>query len=200
MDRSQVVKQIEKLLSRLIFDKKGVKIDVIPLEEGEPRHHEFPSYKKYIIDVHVNPYKFNNVTDEFDQSYYDFMNNTDDIVDENVKYLGIEPEEIAVRYIIDDQDNFISMVENIVYNKWSEVEKEFKIQYVTSRIGPEQDLDLTEVSMRQRGPRYPEFHIFIGTKLTEYPTVTTTNNRIHEIIWNAVHEILPIGEMFVELV
>jgi hypothetical protein len=54
--------------------------------------------------------------------------------------------------------------------------------------------------MRQRGPRYPEFHIFIGTKLTEYPTVTTTNNRIHEIIWNAVHEILPIGEMFVELV
>ena len=199
MNSSQVTKQIEKLLSRLIFEKKGVKIDVRPYQEGQ-EHHEFPNWKKYIIDVHVNPYKFNNVTADFDQSYYDFMINVDDIVDENVKYLGIEPEKIAVRYVIDDKDKFISMVENIVYNKWPEVEKEFKIQYVTSRIGPEQDLDLTEVSMRQRGPRYPEFHIFIGTKLTEYPTVTTTNNRIHEIIWNAVHEILPIGEMFVELV
>ena len=199
MNSSQVTKQIEKLLSRLIFEKKGVKIDVRPYQESQ-EHHEFPNWKKYIIDVYVNPYKFNNVTAEFDQSYYDFMINVDDIVDENVKYLGIEPEEIAVRYVIDDKDKFISMVENIVYNKWTEVEKEFKIQYVTSRIGPEQDLDLTEVSMRQRGPRYPEFHIFIGTKLTEYPTVTTTNNRIHEIIWNAVHEILPIGEMFVELV
>jgi hypothetical protein len=199
MNSSQVTKQIEKLLSRLIFEKKGVKIDVRPYQESQ-EHHEFPNWKKYIIDVYVNPYKFNNVTAEFDQSYYDFMINVDDIVDENVKYLGIEPEKIAVRYVIDDKDKFISMVENIVYNKWPEVEKEFKIQYVTSRIGPEQDLDLTEVSMRQRGPRYPEFHIFIGTKLTEYPTVTTTNNRIHEIIWNAVHEILPIGEMFVELV
>jgi len=199
MNSSQVTKQIEKLLSRLIFEKKGVKIDVRPYQESQ-EHHEFPNWKKYIIDVYVNPYKFNNVTAEFDQSYYDFMINVDDIVDENVKYLGIEPEKIAVRYVIDDKDKFISMVENIVYNKWTEVEKEFKIQYVTSRIGPEQDLDLTEVSMRQRGPRYPEFHIFIGTKLTEYPTVTTTNNRIHEIIWNAVHEILPIGEMFVELV
>ena len=199
MNSSQVTKQIEKLLSRLIFEKKGVKIDVRPYQESQ-EHHEFPNWKKYIIDVYVNPYKFNNVTAEFDQSYYDFMINVDDIVDENVKYLGIEPEKIAVRYVIDDKDKFISMVENIVYNKWPEVEKEFKIQYVTSRIGPEQDLDLTEVSMRQRGPRYPEFHIFIGTKLTEFPTVTTTNNRIHEIIWNAVHEILPIGEMFVELV
>jgi hypothetical protein len=200
MDRSQVVKQIEKLLSRLIFDKKGIKINVVPYDKNLNYSNEFPSYKKYIINVHVNPYKFNDVNDEFDQSYYDFMISADDVVDDNVKYLGIETEDIAVRYIIDDQDNFISMVENIVYNKWPEVEKEFKIQYVTSRIGPEQDLDLTEVSMRQRGPRYPEFHIFIGTKLTEYPTVSTTNNRIHEIIWNAVHEILPIGEMFVELV
>ena len=81
MDRSQVAKQIEKLLSRLLFDKKGVKIDVIPLDKGEPRHYDFPSYKKYIIDVHVNPYKFNNVTDDFDQSYYDFITNVDDIVD-----------------------------------------------------------------------------------------------------------------------
>ena len=198
MDRSQVVKQIEKLLSRLIFDKKGLKIDVIALEEGELRHHEFPSYKKYIIDVHVNPYKFNNVTDEFDQSYYDFMNNTDDIVDENVKYLGIEPEEIAVRYIIDDQDKFISMMENIIYDKWPEVEREF-IRHIGNRVLLDEP-ELTEVSIRQRGPRYPEFTLYLGTKAKEQGGNTYKQRMSNELLWNAVHEILPIGEMFVELV
>jgi hypothetical protein len=198
MDRSQVVKQIEKLLSRLIFDKKGVKIDVIPLEEGEPRHHEFPSYKKYIIDVHVNPYKFNNVNDEFDQSYYDFMINADDIVDDNVKYLGIETEDIAVRYIIDDQDKFISMMEDIVYNNWTEVERDF-IQNIENRILLDEP-ELTEVSIKQRGPRYPEFTIYLGTKAKEQGGNTQKQRISNELLWNAVHEILPVNEMFVELV
>lgn len=199
MDRSQVAKQIEKLLSRLIFDKKGVEIDVRPYKKDE-EHYDFPSWKKYIINVHVNPYKFNNVNDEFDQSYYDFMINVDDIVDENVKYLGVEPEDVAVKYTIDNKDEFMEMMEEIIYEKWPEVEKEFEIQYVTSRIGPEQDLDLTEVSMRQRGPRYPEFYIFIGSKLTKYLADDSKNRRIHEIIWQAIHEKLPVSEMFVELV
>ena len=194
MDRSQIAKQIEKLLSRLIFDKKGVKIDVRPYQKGQ-EHHDFPSWKKYIIDVHVNPYKFNNVTDEFDSSYYEFMINVDDIVDENVKYLGVEPEEVAVKYIIDNQDEFIEMMENIIYEKWPEVEKEYKIESGTTH-----EPELTEVSMRQRGPRYPEFYIFIGTKLTEYPASDSKNRRIHEIIWQAVHEKLPVSEMFVELI
>ena len=198
MDSSQVSKQIEKLLSRLIFDKKGVKIDVIPLEEGEPRHHEFPSYKKYIIDVHVNPYKFNNVTDEFDQSYYDFMINADDIVDDNVKYLGIETEDIAVRYIIDDQDKFISMMEDIVYNNWTEVERDF-IQNIENRILLDEP-ELTEVSIKQRGPRYPEFTIYLGTKAKEQGGNTQKQRISNELLWNAVHEILPVNEMFVELV
>ena len=50
MNSSQVTKQIEKLLSRLIFEKKGVKIDVRPYQEVQ-EHHEFPNWKKYIIDV-----------------------------------------------------------------------------------------------------------------------------------------------------
>lgn len=199
MDRSQVAKQIEKLLTRLIFDKKGVEIDV-RLYKKDEEHYDFPSWKKYIINVHVNPYKFNNVNDEFDLAYYDFMINLDDIVDENVKYLGVEPEDVAVKYTIDNQDEFIKMMEKIIDEKWPEVEKEFEIQYVTSRIGPKQDLDLTEVSMRQRGPRYPEFYLFIGTKLTEYPASDSKNRRIHEIIWQAVQEKLPVSEMFVELV
>ena len=194
MDRSQIAKQIEKLLSRLIFDKKGVKIDVRPYQKGQ-EHHDFPSWKKYIIDVHVNPYKFNNVTDEFDLSYYEFMINVDDIVDENVKYLGVEPEEVAVKYIIDNKDEFIKMMENIIDEKWPEVEKEYKIESGTTH-----EPELTEVSMRQRGPRYPEFYIFIGTKLTEYPASDSKNRRIHEIIWQAVHEKLPVSEMFVELI
>lgn len=194
MDRSQIAKQIEKLLSRLIFDKKGVKIDVRPYQKGQ-EHHDFPSWKKYIIDVHVNPYKFNNVTDEFDSSYYEFMINVDDIVDENVKYLGVEPEEVAVKYIIDNQDEFIEMMENIIYEKWPEVEKEYKIESGTTN-----EPELTEVSMRQRGPRYPEFYIFIGTKLTEYPASDSKNRRIHEIIWQAIQEKLPVSEMFLELV
>ena len=194
MDRSQIAKQIEKLLSRLIFDKKDVKIDVRPYQKGQ-EHHDFPSWKKYIIDVHVNPYKFNNVTDEFDSSYYEFMINVDDIVDENVKYLGVEPEEVAVKYIIDNKDEFIKMMENIIDEKWPEVEKEYKIESGTTH-----EPELTEVSMRQRGPRYPEFYIFIGTKLTEYPASDSKNRRIHEIIWQAVHEKLPVSEMFVELV
>ena len=194
MDRSQIAKQIEKLLSRLIFDKKGVKIDVRPYQKGQ-EHHDFPSWKKYIIDVHVNPYKFNNVTDEFDSSYYEFMINVDDIVDENVKYLGVEPEEVAVKYIIDNKDEFIKMMENIIDEKWPEVEKEYKIESGTTH-----EPELTEVSMRQRGPRYPEFYIFIGTKLTEYPASDSKNRRIHEIIWQAVHEKLPVSEMFVELI
>ena len=198
MDSSQVSKQIEKLLSRLIFDKKGVKIDVIPLEEGEPRHHEFPSYKKYIIDVHVNPYKFNNVTDEFDQSYYDFMINADDIVDDNVKYLGIETEDIAVRYIIDDQDKFISMMEDIVYNNWTEVERDF-IRNIENRVLLDEP-ELTEVSIKQRGPRYPEFTIYLGTKAKEQGGNTQKQRISNELLWNAVHEILPVNEMFVELV
>ena len=198
MDSSQVSKQIEKLLSRLIFDKKGVKIDVIPFKEGEPRHHEFPSYKKYIIDVHVNPYKFNNVNDEFDQSYYDFMINADDIVDDNVKYLGIETEDIAVRYIIDDQDKFISMMEDIVYNNWTEVERDF-MQNIENRILLDEP-ELTEVSIKQRGPRYPEFTIYLGTKAKEQGGNTQKQRISNELLWNAVHEILPVNEMFVELV
>lgn len=194
MDRSQVAKQIEKLLSRLIFDKKGVEIDVRPYKKNE-EHYDFPSWKKYIINVHVNPYKFNNVNDEFDLAYYDFMINLDDIVDENVKYLGVEPEDVAVKYTIDNQDEFIEMMENIIYEKWPEVEKEYKIESGTTH-----EPELTEVSMRQRGPRYPEFYLFIGTKLTEYPASDSKNRRIHEIIWQAVHEKLPVSEMFVELV
>lgn len=194
MNRSQVVKQIEKLLSRLIFEKKGVKIDVRTFRPAQ-EHLEFPSWKKYIIEVHVNPYKFNNVTDDFDPNYYDFMINVDDIVTENVKYLGIESEDVAVKYIIDNQDKFINMMENIVYEKWPEVEKEYKIE-----SGTTQEPELTEVSIRPRGPRYPEFYIFIGTKLTEYPASDSKNRRIHEIIWQAVQEKLPVSEMFVELV
>ena len=198
MDRSQVVKQIEKLLSRLIFDKKGIKINVVPYDKNLNYSNEFPSYKKYIIDVHVNPYKFNNVTDEFDQSYYDFMNNTDDIVDENIKYLGIETEDIAVRYIIDDQDNFISMMENIVYNKWPEVEKEF-IRNIENRALLDEP-ELTEVSIRQRGPRYPEFTLYLGTKAKEQGGNTQKQRISNELLWNAVQEKLPVGEMFLELV
>ena len=194
MDRSQVAKQIEKLLSRLIFNKKGVEIDVRPYRKDE-EHYDFPSWKKYIINVHVNPYKFNNVNDEYDLAYYDFMINLDDIVDENVKYLGVEPEDVAVKYTIDNQDEFIKMVENLIYEKWPEVEKEYKIESGTTH-----EPELTEVSMRQRGPRYPEFYLFIGTKLTEYPASDSKNRRIHEIIWQAVQEKLPVSEMFVELV
>ena len=198
MDRNQVVKQIEKLLSRLLFDKQGVKIDVIPLDKGEPRHYEFPSYKKYIIDVHVNPYKFNNVTDDFDQSYYDFINNVDDIVDKNVKYLGVESEYVAVRYIIDDQDKFISMMENIIYDKWSEVEREF-IRNIENRVLLDEP-ELTEVSIRQRGPRYPEFTLYLGTKAKEQGGNTQKQRISNELLWNAVQEKLPVGEMFLELV
>ncbi len=198
MDRSQVSKQIEKLLSRLIFDKKGIKINVVPYDKNLNYSNEFPSYKKYIINVHVNPYKFNDVNDEFDQSYYDFMNITDDIVDDNVKYLGIEPEEIAVRYIIDDQDKFISMMENIIYDKWPEVEREF-IRHIGNRVLLDEP-ELTEVSLRQRGPRYPEFTLYLGTKAKEQGGNTYKQRMSNELLWNAVHEILPIGEMFVELV
>ena len=198
MDRSQVAKQIEKLLSRLLFDKKGVKIDVIPLDKGEPRHYEFPSYKKYIIDVHVNPYKFNNVTDDFDQSYYDFINNVDDIVDKNVKYLGVESEYVAVRYIIDDQDKFISMMENIIYDKWPEVEREF-IRNIDNRALLDEP-ELTEVTIRQRGPRYPEFTLYLGTKAKEQGGNTQKQRISNELLWNAVQEKLPVGEMFLVLV
>ena len=198
MDRNQVAKQIEKLLSRLLFDKKGVKIDVIPLDKGEPRHYEFPSYKKYIIDVHVNPYKFNNVTDDFDQSYYDFITNIDDIVDKNVKYLGVESEYVAVRYIIDDQDKFISMMENIIYDKWPEVEREF-IRNIENRVLLDEP-ELTEVSIRQRGPRYPEFTLYLGTKAKEQGGNEQKQRISNELLWNAVQEKLPVGEMFLELV
>ena len=198
MDRNQVAKQIEKLLSRLLFDKKGVKIDVIPLDKGEPRHYEFPSYKKYIIDVHVNPYKFNNVTDDFDQSYYDFITNIDDIVDKNVKYLGVEPDYVAVRYIIDDQDKFISMMENIIYDKWPEVEREF-IRNIDNRALLDEP-ELTEVTIRQRGPRYPEFTLYLGTKAKEQGGNEQKQRMSNELLWNAVQEKLPVGEMFLELV
>lgn len=198
MDRNQIAKQIEKLLSRLIFDKKGVKIDVIPLEKDEPRHYEFPSYKKYIIDVHVNPYKYNNVTDDFDESYYEFMSDVDDIVDENVKYLGVESEDVVVRYVIDDQDKFIPMVENIIYDRWPDVEREF-IRNIGSGVLLDEP-ELTEVSIRQRGPRYPEFTIYIGTKAKEQGGNIQKQRISNELLWNAVHERLPVGEMFLELV
>ena len=198
MDRNQVAKQIEKLLSRLLFEKKGVKIDVIPLDKGEPRHYEFPSYKKYIIDVHVNPYKFNNVTDDFDQSYYDFITNIDDIVDKNVKYLGVESEYVAVRYIIDDQDKFISMMENIIYDKWPEVEREF-IRNIDNRALLDEP-ELTEVTIRQRGPRYPEFTLYLGTKAKEQGGNEQKQLISNELLWNAIQEKLPVGEMFLVLV
>jgi len=198
MDRSQVSKQIEKLLSRLIFDKKGIKINVVPYDKNLNYSNEFPSYKKYIINVHVNPYKFNDVNDEFDQSYYDFMISADDVVDDNVKYLGIETEDIAVRYIIDDQDNFISMMENIIYDKWPEVESEF-IRNIENRVLLDEP-ELTEVSIRQRGPRYPEFTLYLGTKAKEQGGNEQKQRISNELLWNAVQEKLPVGEMFLELV
>ena len=198
MDSSQVAKQIEKLFSRLLFNKKGIKISVESFDENEPRHSEYPSYTKFIINVPVDPYKFNNVTDDFDKSYYEFMSRLEDIVDENVKYLGLYPEHVKVRYSINNKDKFISMMEDIVYEKWPEVEKEF-ISNINS-IALLDEPELTEVSMEQRGSGYPEFIIYIGTKAREQSGNERKQHISNELISNAVHEILPVSEMFVEFV
>ena len=63
MDRKQKAKQIEKLLSKLLFDKRNIKIDVEPISATQHKSGGYPSWRKYVVNIHVDPFKFNNVTD-----------------------------------------------------------------------------------------------------------------------------------------
>ena len=90
------------------------------------------------------------------------------------------------------------MMENIIYDKWPEVEREF-IRNIENRVLLDEP-ELTEVSIRQRAPRYPEFTLYLGTKAKEQGGNTYKQRMSNELLWNAVHEILPVGEMFLDLV
>ena len=94
MDRKQKAKQIEKLLSKLLFDKRNIKIDVEPISAAQHKSGGYPSWRKYVVNIHVDPFKFNNVTDEYNEEYYDFMINVEDIISNNVKYIGVDSYEL----------------------------------------------------------------------------------------------------------
>jgi len=187
MDRKQKANQIEKLLSRLIFDKRNVKIDVKPISQAQYKTAGYPSWRKYVVNIHVDPFKFNNITDDFSEEYYEFLITVEDIVSENVKYIGIDNSELIINYMIDGKDDFSKMMEKIIYDKWEEVEMEYQIQ--TGKTLP----DVDEISLRQRGVYYPELTVYIGLRNKLYDSD-------HKAFWNSIHKKLPIEEMFVEIV
>ena len=187
MNRQQKAKQIEKLLSKLIFDKRNVKIDVEPISAAQYKTEGYPSWRKYVVNVHVDPFKFNNVTDEYSEEYYEFMIGVEDIISNSVKYIGVDSHELLTTFVIDGKDDFIKMVEKIIYDKWEEVETEYQIQ--TGKTLP----DVDEISLRQRGVYYPELTVYIGLRNKLYDSN-------HRAFWNAIHKELPIEEMFVEIV
>ena len=125
MDRSQVATQIEKLLSKLLFEKKGVKISVEPVSDTQHKSGEYPTWRKYIANIHVDPYRYNNVTSDFNEDYYNFMSNAEDVISNNIKYIGIDDFEVLSKFIIDDKEEFIKMMEKIIYDKWEDVEMEY---------------------------------------------------------------------------
>ena len=75
MNRQQKAKQIEKLLSKLIFEKRDIEIDVEPISDAQHKTAGYPSWRKYVVNIHVNPFKFNDMTKEFSQEYFDFILN-----------------------------------------------------------------------------------------------------------------------------
>ena len=111
MDRKQKANQIEKLLSKLLFDKRNIKIDVTPISEAQYKTAGYPSWRKYVVNVHVDPFKFNNVTDEYSEEYYDFMIEVEDIISDSVKYIGTDSYELLTTFVIDKKDDFIKMIE-----------------------------------------------------------------------------------------
>jgi hypothetical protein len=188
MERSQVATQIEKLLSKLIFDKKGVKISVKPISNSQHKEGVYPTYSKYIVNIYVDPYKYNNVTSDYNEDYYTFMSNVEDIIDDNVKYIGIEDSEIVSKIIIDKKEEFIIMMEKIIYDKWEDVERMYR--YETGKDLPEVD----EISVYpKKNNAYAEFVLHVGLR-------EKLDREDHTALWNTIQEKLPVSEMFVEIV
>jgi hypothetical protein len=187
MDRSQVATQIEKLLSKLLFEKKGVKISVEPVSGTQHKSGEYPTWRKYIVNIHVDPYRYNNVTSDFNEDYYNFMSNAEDVISNNIKYIGIDDFEVLSKFIIDDKQKFIEMMEKIIYDKWEDVQMEYWIE--TEKNLPELD----EITIYPRSDSYPEFSLYIGLK-------KQLREKDYTALWNALHKKLPISEMFVHLV
>lgn len=189
MNREEKAKQIEKLLSKLLFDKKNVKIDVEPIssdvsDESKPK---YSIWRKYVVIIHVDPFKFNNVTNEFNEDYWNFIVEIEDTVANSLKYIGVNSEDVATKFVIDNEDEFIKMMEKLIYQKWKDVEKEYKIE--TGKDLP----DVDELVIRQRGSDYPEFVLYVGLKKELF-------GKDHEAFWNALQETLPISEMFLQIV
>lgn len=187
MDRSQVATQIEKLLSKLLFEKKGVKISVEPVSDSQHKSGEYPTWRKYIANIHVDPYRYNNVTSDFNEDYYNFMSNAEDVISNNIKYIGIDDFEVLSKFVIDDKQEFIKMMEKIIYDKWEDVETEYQIE--TGKTLPELD----EITIYPRSDSYPEFSLYIGLQ-------KQLREKDYTALWNALHKKLPISEMFVHLV
>lgn len=194
MDTLEICNQIKKLLGKLIFDKKGIEIDVEPFSRENKKHYDFVGWKKYIVTVHVNPYKFNDVNDEFDEDYYNFMTDVDDLVSKNIKYLGLSNSDVGVIFTIDNKEKFISDFKKLTYENWPNVMKEFQIDS-GSLIEPE----LRDVDIYQKGYTYPEFQIYFDTVISDYKAKPNIFEPKRKSLWNSVHEILPVGQMFVEI-
>ena len=92
---SKPINRTKYLLSKLLFDKRNIKIDVTPISEAQYKTAGYPSWRKYVVNVHVDPFKFNNVTDEYSEEYYDFMIEVEDIISDSVKYIGTDSYELG---------------------------------------------------------------------------------------------------------
>jgi hypothetical protein len=115
------------------------------------------------------------------------MIEVEDIISDSVKYIGTDSYELLTTFVIDKQDDFIKIMEKIIYDKWDEVEMEYWIETETNL--PE----LEEILIKPRGISYPEFTLYVGIKKQLY-------GDYHKAFWKALQEKLPITEMFVEIV
>ena len=115
------------------------------------------------------------------------MINAEDIISDSVKYIGVDSHELLTTFVIDGKDDFIKMMEKIIYDKWEDVEMEYQIETGKTL----QELD--EITIYPRSDSYPEFSLYIGLQ-------KQLREKDYTALWNALHKKLPISEMFVHLV
>jgi len=176
METKSKVKVLENFLNKIFFDKHGVEIEMSEIP------HKYSWDKKYLIKIYVDPFKFN----VEDSDYWDFLTNLEDNIEKGTKYFGVDLHEIVFDYIPIHLDEYSKYLKHAINSKWKEVSSHYKWE-----VGD--DLPKLESIEINRREKMPELNVTF--KLNEELSSTQ-----RKVLWELVHEYLPISTMFVDIV
>jgi len=176
METKSKVKVLENFLNKIFFDKHDVEIEMSEI----PHKHSWD--KKYLIKIYVDPFKFN----VEDSDYWDFLINLEDNLEKGTKYFGVDSYEIVFDYIPIHLDEYSKYLKHVINSKWKEVSSHYKWE-----VGD--DLPKLESIEINRREKMPELNVTF--KLNEELSSTQ-----RKVLWELVHEYLPISSMFVDIV